>query len=199
MKKIIALITAAVTVMMIFGGCAKPHKPANSGSPFVFSVEKEDREWIVEYSADGVVTHSVRVDEEEEKTEITFSGKKKGTVNVTVYLAPENGSGADRSDNVYVLTLNVDRKLNVTESDPFYGAYSVNCGSGITGSEWSVRLSNENTVHWYGKEESFETDEDGMQGFDMIYTFTGRKPGIVKAEIINSLPWDDSERVESLA
>ena len=66
------------------------------------------------------MSHTVTQHDAPGKTDVVFTGLQKGRVNATLY----RGSLLQTASDVYVLTLLVDRKGNVTESDSRFGAYT---------------------------------------------------------------------------
>lgn len=178
----------AVTMMgFFFSACGKPAR----NTPYTFRVATDgsgERQWSVKLSERDVVSYTVTAKNDE--TDVVFTGLAKGSVNATVYLARAGETAAD-ADDVYVLALNVDARKNVTQPLPRYGAYSVRLDGDVSGSEWYVECSDERIVHYSEEREYPEksADEDGMQDFTQIYTFTGRRPGAVHVRICVRYPW----------
>lgn len=190
LQRILSLFVSVVMVMGLFSGCGQ--KPL-SGVPYTMTVESDAsgaRQWSADYDKDGIVTHTVTEHADTGETEVVFTGVKKGTAKVTLYRA-EPGQILRAADDVFVFTLCVDRKGNVTKTGSDHGAYTVDCGSGISGAEWKVVCSDESVVRWAGREKPFKSDEDGMQSFTMEYTFTGRHPGAAHVQVQTYLPWAD--------
>lgn len=186
-KRTVSLCLAVMMMGFLFFGCGSaPHD-----TPYTFRVPADaagERQWLVTVGDRSVVSYAVQ-DAQDGGTDVVFTGLKKGGTDVTVYLARAGASVQD-ADDVYVLTLRVDGRRNVTEPEP-YGAYSVRLDGDVAGAEWYVDCSDERIVHWkedraYPKKSS---GEDGMQDFTQIYTFTGRRPGAVHVRICVSYPW----------
>lgn len=187
MKRTVSFLLAVTMMGFLLFGCGRaPHD-----TPYTYRVPADaadDRQWTVNVDDDSVVSYAVQ-DAQDGGTDVVFTGIKKGSTNATVYLARAGASVQD-ADDVYVLTLRVDGHRNVTEPEP-YGAYVVRLNGDVAGSEWSVDCSDERIVRWkedrdYPKKSS---EEDGMQDFTQIYTFTGRRPGAAHVRICVSYPW----------
>lgn len=186
--KTVRIILAVIVMLGCFGGCKDREK--TTSDPYVFTVDSDPEgklKWQVSYSDSKILTEEIKENESNGKTEITFKGLKKGKTVVKVFLAPP-GTNASHSDNVYALELTVNKKLGVTEEEPRYGSYTVNCGNAMAGTKWTVSAEPEGIVHCDEIEKHFDSDSDGMQNYDMVYTFTGKKPGAVKIDILNTLP-----------
>ena len=190
----ILFLTAVISMGMWFlSGCAHQE---NAEPAYTFTVPDEDGkgQWTVRYSKSGVVRHDVRPGADAGKTDIVFTGLHQGTTNATIYRA-QQGMSADRAYDVYVLTLTADYRKRVTESNPGYGAYTVVCGNEITGAQWQTEYD-ASIVHLAAREKPLDdvSDGDGMQTFNMEYTFTGRRPGAVHVRIQAYLPWAEITR-----
>lgn len=187
-SKAIPIILAVIVMFSCFGGCRNKEKLTDA--PYVFTVDSDAEgklKWQVSYADKKILTEEIKENESTGKTEITFKGLKKGKALVKVFLAPP-GTNASHSSNVYALELTVNKKLGVTEEGPRYGSYTVDCGNAMTGTKWAVVAEPEGIVHCDESEKRFDSDSDGMQNFDMVYTFTGQNPGAVKVDILNTLP-----------
>ena len=193
-KRIVFYITVVMMVGFLFSGCGKaPHD-----TPYTFRVASEadgERQWMVRLAKSGIVSYAIETEGDE--TCVVFTGLKAGSVDATVYHAPA-GQTAFAADDVYVLTLKVDMRKNVTQPKPYYGAYTVRLAGDVAGSQWRVECSDERIVHWEADREypKKSTDEDGMQDFTQLYTFTGRHPGAAHVRICVSYPW--AEGAESV-
>ena len=187
------LILAVMVMGFLLSGCGKqPHD-----TPYTLRVEGEadgGRQWMVKLGKSGIVSYAIQTDGD--KTDVVFTGLKAGSVNATVYHAPA-GQTAFAADDVHVLTLKVDARKNVTQPEPYYGAYSVRLAGDVAGAEWHVECSDEQVVRWTADREypKKSADEDGMQEFTQIYSFTGRRPGAAHVRIFVTYPW--SEGAES--
>ena len=187
-KRTVSLFLAVMIVGIIFSSCGKIPRD----TPYTFRVENDasgEMQWSVKLSDSRVVSYELRA-AEGGQTDVVFTGLKKGSTDATLYLAPQGGYPED-SDNVYVLTLKVDARKNVTQPEPYYGAYAVRLKGDVAGAQWHIELSDEQVVHWKEDREypKKSTDEDGMQDFTQIYTFTGRHPGATHVRIRVSYPW----------
>ena len=186
MKKRITFFFFFLMIMGLFSGCGNK---TLSGEPYTLTVTTDatdTQEWSVRYDRNGVVSHVV-TSRDDGKTDVVFTGLQKGKVNATVSRIVK-GKTMSYADEAYVLTLLVDRKGNVTESTPQYGAYTVDCGQGISGSEWVIECEDGN-VRWNGHQNLIKQDGDGMQGYTMRYSFTGKRPGASHVLVQTYLPW----------
>lgn len=193
-KRIISSLLAVTTMGFLFSACGSiPHD-----TPYTFRVPTDaqgERQWKVRTDTRDVVSYEIR-EADDGQTDVTFTGKKKGQTEATLYLVRENEYEQDAAD-AYVLTLKVDARRNVKQSEPPYGAYTVRLKGDVTGAEWHVECD-EQIVHWkkdreYPKKPS---GEDGMQDFTQLYTFTGRRPGATRVRVLTSYPW--AEGAESV-
>ena len=181
--------------MALLSGCEMP----TFGKPYELVVLNGglEGEWTVELSQDGIVSYSIQSGERADEDIILFEGLKPGSVRATIFHG-KTGAGIEAADNVYAVDLEVDMLSNVTQTDPPYGSYTIDCGYLISGGELRIELSNEDTVHWWS---SFVPDEkgpndppeDGMSEGRYLYTFTGRHPGTVEVKVITHLPWMDGD------
>lgn len=190
MKRILAILISAVMLMCLFTGCKNK---SESPQTYTFTVETDasgGKGWTIRYSQSGIVNCKETARDEENKTDFVFTGVQKGDVHVTLFHAKQ-GESILKADNVYMLDLSVDRKGRVTESDPYYGAYAVDCGNAVSGAEWQVSYSDKNVVHTNVRRHPLDLDGDGMQNYTTEYIFTGRRPGAVHVQIENYLPWCD--------
>ena len=181
-----ALFLTAVILMGIFSGCGA--KPV-SGEPYTFTVSSDTdgtRQWQVQPDSRDVVSYAV-TERQDGKTDVVFTGLKRGETQATLYRAPK-GRGMYDADDVYVLSLRVDRKGNVTGQTAADSAYTVDCGRGISGSEWVVECADDG-VRWTQTQKADKSDGDGMQGYSTLYTFTGRRPGASHVLVQTYLPW----------
>lgn len=191
LKRILSYILVVMIVGFLFSGCGKlPHDTRYTLR--VAGGADGDRQWMVRLSKSGIVSYSVKTEGDE--TDVEFTGLKAGSVDATVYHAPA-GQTAAAADDVYVLTLKVDVRKNVTQPEPRYGAYSVRLSGDVTGAEWHVDCSDERIVRWTEDREypKKSADEDGMQEFTQIYTFTGRRPGAAHVRICVTYPWSEGD------
>ena len=193
-KRILSLLLAVIIMGSLFSSCGRaPHD-----TPYTLRLAlgaDGERQWSVKLDKRDVVSYAVQT-AQDGGTDVVFTGLKRGSVDATVYLGKPGGIVRD-ADDVYALTLKVDARKNVTQPQPFYGAYDVRLSGDVTGSEWGVECSDERIVRWtedreYPKKSS---DEDGMQEFTQIYSFTGRRPGAAHVRIYVTYPW--SEGAES--
>lgn len=189
LKRTITLLLAVMMMGLLFSACGTI--PRNT--PYTLRVPTDatgERQWKVRTEAyKGVVSYEIR-EAEDGQTEVVFTGNKRGVTEATIYLAGE-GEYEQTAADVYVLKLKVDGRKNVTQSDPPYGAYSVRLKGDVTGAEWYIECSDERIVRWKGdrKYPKKSSNEDGMQDFTQIYTFTGRRPGAAHVRICTRYPW----------
>ncbi len=187
-KRLTSLMMAVMMMGSLFSACSKIPRD----TPYTFRVESDAtgaRQWAVMLSGSGGVSYSVQP-AENGKTDVVFTGYKKGNVDATVYLV-RPGERLQEADNAYVLTLRVDARKNVTQPQPYYGAYTVRLNGDVTGAEWHIEFSDERIVHC-AKDREYpkkSAEEDGMQDFTQLYTFTGRRPGATHVRIYTSYPW----------
>ncbi|MCR5485844.1 MAG: hypothetical protein K6F09_09650 [Clostridiales bacterium] len=190
MKKIISIILSAVIVMGLFSACGK-NKPVQDAS-YTFTVPTDptgSRSWTVSYDKSGVVSHKITMRDDGENTDVVFSGEKHGTARATVYRTIP-GSTISEADDVYVIELDVDRKGAVSLSSPQYGEYEMNCGNAISGAKWNIEYDEEK-LHCSSRNKMFESEGDGMQSYDTVYTFTGRHTGAAHVHVTTYLSWCD--------
>ncbi len=173
--------------MGFFSSCGKK-RPLN-GKQYTFILEDAgEKTWNVKYETQDIVTHTLG-STEKGKPAVIFTGVNSGKTNVTIYRCEEGKTVSD-ADNVYVITLEVDRRGNVTEPTPYYGEYRINCGNEISGAEWDIEYTKEN-IHCSEYTEHFDSEGDGMQSYNTIYAFTGRHPGAAHILVTTFLPWCD--------
>ena len=192
-RRIISLFLAVMTMGFLFSACGRaPHD-----TPYTLRVPDDgtgERQWNVQLNYNSAVSYEIRP-AQDGYADVVFTGLKKGSAQAKVYRTRE-GTNVWKADGVYALELRVDARKNVTQSDPPYGAYSVRLNGDVTGAEWSVECD-ERIVRWtedreYPKKSS---DEDGMQDFKQIYTFTGRCPGATRVRICVDYPWAEGAGV----
>ena len=189
MKRIISFVLAVMTVGFLFSACGKNPQ----GTPYTFRVAQDaagEKQWTVKLGDRDIVSYAMQP-ADDGRTDVVFTGLRKGSVQATLYLAQKDGNVLT-ADNVYVLTLRVDARKNVTQSEPPYGAYAVSLSGDVSGSEWRVECD-ERIVHWKADREypKKPSDEDGMQDFTQIYTFTGRRPGATRVRVLVDYPWSE--------
>ena len=190
-KKTVSGILLAVILMGLLSGCGAK---TLSGEPLTLTVDSDasgERHWFVRYAEHGFLTHDV-TERDDGKTDVVFTGLRKGTVKTTLFRAVSSGNSTASADDVYVVTLRVDRKGNVTQPQPYYGEYSVDCGVAVTGAQWRIRCSGTGDVHWVERQNPVRTKGDGMQDYSMEYRFTGKRFGAVHVQVLNDLPWRDA-------
>lgn len=197
MKRTITLLLAVMMMGTLFSACGKTPRD----TPYTFRVaddETGERQWNVHLDYGSVVSYEIR-HTQDGQTDVVFTGKKKGSSDVTVYLARENERETDAVD-AYVLTLKVDARKNVTQPEPPYGAYTVRMSGDVTGAEWHVECSDERIVRWKEDREypKKSADEDGMQDFTQVYTFTGRRPGATRVRVYVTYPWAEDATPNTL-
>ena len=195
MKKILSIFLSAVMLMCLFAGCKNKSEAVKTYTFTATTHANNGKQWTIRYSKSGIVTCTETARSGEDKTDFVFTGVQKGTVRVTLFHA-KPGDSIQKADDVYILDLLVDRKGRVTESDPYYGAFSVDCGNAITGAEWQVSYSDQTIVHTLSRHHPLDLEGDGMQGYSTEYVFTGRRPGVVHVQIETYLPWCDLTQTE---
>ena len=185
----IVLIGLSLVFFSFTGGCGS-RTPDNyeftvSGAP------DSDCHWSVVCSEDGIVSYDSYYTEDsssadggaDAKETFTFKGLRKGTVDVTLRQVSVSDKDAEPED-AYVITLIVDRHLNVSESDPYYGSYTTSfVPSGGAGTEWEIGFSDDSIVHWYAHREYGHSSPPGGEDYTMYYTFTGRRPGTTEVTV----------------
>lgn len=189
-KRIISLLLAVITMGLLFSACGNTAK----GAPYTFRVQTDEtgeRQWTVKPDDSTIVSYTIQA-AEDGAADVVFTGLKRGKTNATLFLA-RTGESASEADDVYVLTLQVDARKNVTQSEPRYGAYTVRLKGDVTGAEWNVEFSDERIVHYIQDREypKKSKNEDGMQEFTQLYSFTGRRPGAVHVRIYVTYPWSE--------
>lgn len=153
-----------------------PYDPVE-GCSWVYRASRED---VVACERTETKPHLWQ--EGRETVTFTFRGLQSGTTDLTFRYAPGGEWGAEARD-AWLIRLHVDERGNVNEEPA--GVYETRYHSFDGGGpEYTVELSDDQTVHAYSYVEYANPDHNLMDGsaFDEVWVFSGRKPG--KTEVI---------------